>query len=382
MKKLFVFFTVAWFAASSVQAVETSGTFSDDTITLASAIKIGKGGIVSSSQYIPGVHKGFPGGGGGGGGTGGNDVDLAVCSTNNDCEYNEKCSADHACVPVCTPNSCSKGQMCVNTAAHVGKCGLACDFVTCENGMKCVNEGSSAKCVRCITDSDCGSNGVCTANNICLYKVINLCSNKNCDKGHRCFLGRCEPYPLGSTEDPQCSSTQVADGSGGCINPCEGVVCPRGKICTVSRSNSKGKACCGDCTLKAVNLGSLKTINSQLKLSTATPLKWHPQLNVCLPQIAYPVFKAEDFVIAKKPIPYTGLVRAVELDPNLTDRTITGLIKATPVEFKPDNTLSVEKAVELRSDPVIVKAVNDPKATTLTVEKATVSSSPILTQLK
>ena len=377
MKKLFVFFTVAWFAASSVQAVETSGTFSDDTITLASAIKIGKGGIVSSSQYIPGVHKGFPGGGGGGGGNGGNDVDLAVCSTNNDCEDDEKCSADHACVPVCTPNSCSKGQMCVNTAAHVGKCGLACDFVTCENGMKCVNEGSSAKCVGCLTDSDCGSGGVCTDDNICISSP-DPCDGVTCATGHRCMAGQCEPYPLGSTEDPQCSSTQVANGSGGCKNPCEGVVCPRGKICTASN----GKACCGDCTLKAVNLGSLKTINSQLKLSTATPLKWHPQLNVCLPQIAYPVFKAEDFVIAKKPIPYTGLVRAVELDPNLTDRTITGLIKATPVEFKLDNTLSVEKAVELRSDPVIVKAVTNPNATTLTVEKATVSSSPILTQLK
>lgn len=205
--------------------------------------------------------------------------------------------------------------------------------------------------------------------------MTNRRRNKVCAKGNRCFLGRCEPYPLGSTDDPQCSSAQVADGNGGCKNPCEGVICPRGKICTVS----SGKACCSDCTLKAVNAVRLKILNNELKLPATTVVRWHPQLNVCLPKLEYK-FVADDFKLVTKPLPYTGLVRAVELDNTLTDKSVVKLIEATPVKF--NGSLTVEDAVQLRTDPVLVKAVttNDE---ILTIQKTlAVTASPTLQQLK
>ena len=81
-----------------------------------------------------------------------------------------------------------------------------------------------------------------------------------------------------------------------------------------------------------------------------------------------------------KPLPYTGLVRAVELDDTLTDKSVVRLIEATPVNF--NSSLTVEDAVELRTDPVLVKAVttNDE---ILTIQKTpAVTASPVLQQLK
>lgn len=366
MKKLFLFFTGLWFAASSVQAAETAGIFSNDTFTVAAAVKLGRNaGVISSPKYSRVDKKGTLGGNGGG------TTELNVCSTDSDCDDDEKCSGN-ACVPACNATKCETGKLCV--AKSHGTCKTPCELSPCSNSLKCINEGTTTKCVKCITDSDCGSNGVCTANNLCLYKVINLCRNKICAKGNRCFLGRCEPYPLGSTDDPQCSGTQVADGNGGCKSPCEDVICPRGKICTVS----SGKACCGNCTLNAVNAVRLKTLNSQLKLPASTALRWHPQLNVCLPKLEYK-FVADDFKLVAKPFPYTGLVRAVELDDNLTDKSVIRLIETTPVKL--DTSLTVDKAVTLRSDPVLYKAVTttDP---VLTIQKTpAVTASPVLQSL-
>ena len=369
MKKLFLFFTGVWFAASSVQAAETSGIFSDNTFTIAAAVKLGRSAGVTSAPKYSGLNDG---GTLGGDGTGGGKTELNVCSTDADCNDDEKCS-NNACVPACSATKCDTGKLCV--AKSHGTCKTPCELSPCSDGLKCINNGDTTKCVKCITDSDCGSNGVCTANNLCLYRIVNLCRNKICPKGNRCFLGRCEPYPLGSTNDPQCSSTQVADGNGGCKNPCDGVVCPRGKICTPS----SGKACCGDCTLKAVNAVRLQTLNNDLKLPATTALRWHPQLNVCLPKLEYK-FVADDFKLVTKPFPYTGLVRAVELDDTLTDKSVVKLIEATPVKF--NGSLTVKDAVQLWADPVLVKAVttNDD---ILTIQKTpAITASPTLQQLK
>lgn len=342
MKKLFLFFTGVWFAASSVQAAETSGIFSDNTFTIAAAVKLGRSAGVTSAPKYSGLNDG---GTLGGDGTGGGKTELNVCSTDADCNDDEKCS-NNACVPACSATKCDTGKLCV--AKSHGTCKTPCELSPCSDGLKCINNGDTTKCVKCITDSDCGSNGVCTANNLCLYRIVNLCRNKICPKGNRCFLGRCEPYPLGSTNDPQCSSTQVADGNGGC-------------------------------TLKAVNAVRLQTLNNDLKLPATTALRWHPQLNVCLPKLEYK-FVADDFKLVTKPFPYTGLVRAVELDDTLTDKSVVKLIEATPVKF--NGSLTVKDAVQLRADPVLVKAVttNDD---ILTIQKTpAITASPTLQQLK
>lgn len=359
MKKLFLFFTGAWFAASSVQAVETSGIFSDDTFTVAAAVKIGRNaGVISAPKYSK-LDKGGsictgPSCGG----------KVNVCTSSSECKDNEKCS-NKACVPACdTP--CPAGKTCY-AESHQCKTQAPCDIASVaakctSSGLKCVNDGDTAKCVKCITNSDCGSGGICTRNNLCL-RPIKLCRNKICAKGYRCSLGRCLPYPLGSTDDPQCSGTQVADGNGGCKSPCEGVTCPRGKICTASA----GKACCGDCTIKAVNAVKLKTLNTKLKLPETTALRWHPQLNVCLPRLEYK-FVADDFKVVAKPFPYTGLVRAVELDTNLTDKSVVKLVESSAT--KVDSSLTLDKAVSLRADPVLLKA------TTTTDEILTIQKTP------
>lgn len=367
MKKLFLFFTGVWFAASSVQAAETSGIFSDNTFTVAAAEKLGRSaGVTSAPKYSGLDKKGTLGGNGGGGKT-----ELNVCSTDGDCNDDEKCS-NNACVPACSATKCDTGKLCV--AKSHGTCKTPCELSPCSNGLKCINNGDTTKCVKCITDSDCGSNGVCTANNLCLYRVINWCRNKVCAKGNRCFLGRCEPYPLGSTDDPQCSSAQVADGNGGCKSPCEGVICPRGKSCTVS----SGKACCGDCTLKAVNAVRLKTLNNELKLPATTVVKWHPQLNVCLPKLEYK-FVADDFKVVAKPFPYMGLVKAVELDTNLTDKSVVKLIESSAT--KVDSSLTADKAVSIRTDPVLREAVTSTDEI-LTLDKTTaVTTSPVLLEI-
>lgn len=367
MKKLFLFFTGVWFAASSVQAAETSGIFSDNTFTVAAAVKLGRSaGVTSAPKYSGLDKKGTLGGNGGGGKT-----ELNVCSTDGDCNDDEKCS-NNACVPACNATKCDTGKLCV--AKSHGTCKTPCELSPCSNGLKCINNGDTTKCVKCITDSDCGSNGVCTANNLCLYRVINWCRNKVCAKGNRCFLGRCEPYPLGSTDDPQCSSAQVADGNGGCKSPCQGVICPRGKSCTVS----SGKACRGDCTLKAVNAVRLKTLNNELKLPATTVVKWHPQLNVCLPKLEYK-FVADDFKVVAKPFPYMGLVKAVELDTNLTDKSVVKLIESSAT--KVDSSLTADKAVSIRTDPVLREAVTSTDEI-LTLDKTTaVTTSPVLLEI-
>lgn len=376
MKKLFLFFVGAWFAAGSAQAVETSGVFSNDTFTVAAAVKIGRSAGVTSAPLYSNLGKE---------GSFDDDPNCIGCSTPNvctndsECDDDEKCS-NKTCVPLCQM-TCGTGEQCRKIAAHTDKCGKPCDFDNkCSSaGYRCINSGNDVICSGCLTNSDCRSGGVClkTLNGgagFCVYPV-NLCRNRICPKGQRCSLGKCMPYPLGSTDDPQCSDTQVADGNGGCKSPCKDVICPRGKICTASA----GKACCGDCTLNAVNAVRLKTLNSQLKLPASTALRWHPQLNVCLPKLEYK-FVADDFKLVEKPIPYTGLVRAVELDDNLTDKSVIKLIETTPVKL--DTSLTVENAVTLRSDPVLYKAVTttDP---VLTIQKTpAVTASPTLKQLQ
>lgn len=371
MKKLFLFFTGAWFAASSVQAAETSGIFSDNTFTVAAAVKIGRhAGVISAPKYSGLDKKGTLGGNGGGNGN-----ELNVCTSNSECEDNEKCF-NKACTAACnTP--CPADKICY-AKSHQCQIKAPCEIpavaAKCtSNGLKCVNDGNTAKCVKCITNNDCGSGGICTKNNLCL-RPINLCRNKTCATGYRCSLGRCLPYPLGSTDDPQCSDNQVADGNGGCKSPCEGVTCPRGKICTASA----GKACCGNCNISASNATKFKTLNRTLMLSETAPLEWHPKLNVCLPKLEYKLV-ADDFKVVAKPFPYMGLVKAVELDTNLTDKSVVKLIESSAT--KVDSSLTADKAVSIRTDPVLREAVTSTDEI-LTLDKTTaVTTSPVLLEI-
>lgn len=376
MKKLFLFFTAVWFAASPVQATETSGIFSNDTFMIAKAVKIGRNAtVISAPAYTASKETG---GFGGGGGT----TSVDVCRSDSDCELTEKCASGGECVSACKNVDCSSisGSQCI-AENHKGTCKTPCERaevakICTDKGLKCVGNG---KCVQCTQNSDCGSNGICTTFGYCLIKRP-LCTNKTCGTGHYCSIGRCIPYPLGSTNDPQCSNVQVADGNGGCKSPCDGVTCPLGKQCTVG--SGTGKACCGDClpTLVA-STPRLNTLYTKLNTNiTAKPLVWNRKLNLCLPKFEAVDIVMDDFKkpLLRKPYLYTGFVRAVELDDTLTgsNKTVSKLIDTTYTVLPNTPSITLDTAVSLRSDAVALEAINLPANSTMTVQKDTLLVSP------
>ena len=113
------------------------------------------------------------------------------------------------------------------------------------------------------------------------------------------------------------------------------------------------------------------------------PIALHPQLRICLPTLTKYPFKVADFKLkpVRRPLIYTGLAEATLADENLTDKSITTLIRTTATPLTLNSTLTVDQAVKLRSDPVVVKAVTTTD-NVLNLEKTSaIKASPTLQKL-
>lgn len=143
-----------------------------------------------------------------------------------ECNPGETCDASGACVEsTCADVVCGPGERCAG-----GDCIDACTGIVCPQGLAC----ESGACIDACALIDCGADQVCERG---------VCVNP-CD----CFPGRCGATGFRVCDPttrlcvtPGCESLECGDGGvcqpqgdGGvaCADPCNGVVCPFGEVCS------------------------------------------------------------------------------------------------------------------------------------------------------
>ena len=165
------------------------------------------------------------------------------------CDDTRLCGSDSVCVnrvclPRCTENSCSEGQVC----GHDGLCTLACgdthpcaDNAICVEGLceprcsdanPCVEGrvcGAEGRCVEPCTSSGCPDGQICSESGVCFDR----CTSKNdCASGEVCEVntGKC----IAECTIDSCADGQVCGDDGLCVvGECsQRVACPNGLICT------------------------------------------------------------------------------------------------------------------------------------------------------
>ena len=180
------------------------------------------------------------------------------CLDNSDCNEGEVCT-NHQCVTEdkCKDVSCSGGKSC---NPDNGQCECpsgtqdygngTCEEANCSNGgVICSGStpvcASSGKCVECVSNSDCGTDEVCSGNTC---QTVDRCANVTCSGGKECNAtnGLCEcpsgtkDYGSGVCEAPDCSNGGVVCSGG---KECKNKVCQ----CPSSKPFEKSGTCV-ECT--------------------------------------------------------------------------------------------------------------------------------------
>lgn len=193
------------------------------------------------------------------------DLDCSGVAPNS-CGSKKACLAS-TCVPICIPLAdfgCPKGASMTNDADS-GLCVCRpsdCTLFGCPSGLTC--DESKACVPTCNAGVRCPSGQLCRG-----FGCIDPCDEVTCPAGVVCDRGRCSPScacsgaacASGTTCDlnaplPACVETACLGVScpaetrcegGACVDDCQGVVCPPGRVCTkVSVNGGPKRAKCAD----------------------------------------------------------------------------------------------------------------------------------------
>lgn len=160
------------------------------------------------------------------------------------------------------PSDCAQGERCDGaTVESLGRC-IECKPAT--EAFDCVSRPgkprchtTSARCVECVEDPDCGGNKQCDQNrNIC----VECTTNEGCLPGNVCNQQSytCQPGCVGGLGGPNCPADTVCDPSQGAAGVCvaclEDSHCPRANVCVDKQCvpGCKSDARCADPTGGAV----------------------------------------------------------------------------------------------------------------------------------
>jgi hypothetical protein len=183
-----------------------------------------------------------------------------------DCANNERCDGSGSCLKN-DGQTCSAGSECLSGHCANGYC---CNSDCTTNCYSCAISGSEGTCTLvgqgddpdpdCAGNERCDGSGncllvdgqTCNGNSECLSDICvnGYCCNSTCALNcYSCQLsgseGTCTIVPSGNDPDPDCSSGQLCDGSGGCKRA-DGQGCNNDGQC-LSDSCVDGVCCNSDC---------------------------------------------------------------------------------------------------------------------------------------
>ncbi len=145
-------------------------------------------------------------------------VCIDVCFEGG-CGEGQTCTADGRCVDAgCEDLECPAGQRC-----RLGECVGACDGVTCPDGQNCRGGRCLDLCEELTCDPECS---VCSAG-ACIVRCD--LPGGACGAGETCQAdGLCEPTDCVGV---MCEPGATCRAGRGCIDACEGAVCPGVEVC-------------------------------------------------------------------------------------------------------------------------------------------------------
>lgn len=140
------------------------------------------------------------------------------------CPPGQECTSDGVCLDIgCDGLECPPGQRCV-----AGVCGDACAGVVCPIGLSC----HAGRCLDLCADISCDPECSVCSQGQCVARCD--LPGGGCGPGETCTPGGlCVPTDCVGVQCPE--EGQVCVGGRGCVDACEGAICPAGDICTAGR---------------------------------------------------------------------------------------------------------------------------------------------------
>jgi MYXO-CTERM domain-containing protein len=169
-----------------------------------------------------------------------NDCDGAVDEGSDLCALSTSVCDRGVCIETCFEGGCPPGQTCTDEGRCVdegcedvecpagqrcamGACGDACDSVVCPAGQSC----RGGRCLDLCADIECDPECTACVDGECVPRCD--LEGVSCAPGESCTAeGICEPTECLGVE---CDPGFVCTPGEGCVDACEGVVCPSGEEC-------------------------------------------------------------------------------------------------------------------------------------------------------